>query len=78
MSSTEEGIIQLFIDQGIPQDVINEYIRQAEEKADGLEQSLKDRREKQARQKQRNDEVKKQVNNARKGFKRAAHGVGRG
>jgi uncharacterized protein YhaN len=78
LSSTEEGIIQLFIDQGIPQDVINEYIRQAEEKADGLEQSLKDRREKQARQKQRNDEVKKQVNNARKGFKRAAHGVGRG
>jgi hypothetical protein len=78
LSSTEEGIIQLFIDQGISQDVINEYIRQAEEKADGLEQSLKDRREKQARQKQRNDEVKKQVNNARKGFKRAAHGVGRG
>ena len=71
-------MLQSFIDAGTDQETINKLIETGEAEADTRNAELGKAAAKKAKQNQRNREVKKQVNNARKGFKRAARNIGSG
>ena len=77
LPSMHEQMLQSFIDAGTDQETINKLIETWEAEANTRNAELAAAAAKKARQNQRNREVKKQLNNARQGFKRAARNLGR-